>query len=74
MPFLCKVIDSNANVEKVVNPPHNPALSNRTKWGFIDFFKAIVLIKPIKNAPRILINKVSNGNPCVVFKGIKPTN
>ena len=72
LPFLCNVIDSNANVEKVVKPPHNPVLSNRTKWGFIDFFKAIVLIKPIKNAPRILINRVSNGNPWVVFKGINP--
>ena len=74
MPFLCKVKDSNVNVEKVVNPPHNPVLSSKTKWGFIDFFKAIVLIKPIKNEPRILINKVSNGNPCVFFKGIKPNN
>ena len=63
---------SSANVEKVVNPPHNPTLRNRITFEFTLYFIAIEDKAPITNAPKIFIINVFRGNPLSVFTYIKP--
>ena len=61
-PFLISSVDSKANVENVVNPPHTPTLRNNNHRGFkVLFFVATTAMMPITIQPIIFIINVFIG-------------
>ena len=72
-PVFKRVSVSKAKVEKVVNPPHNPVLINRTVRGESDVvFAAMAAISPITKQPRRFINSVFTGKVKDSFNGMSP--
>ena len=66
-PSLNKFIDSNAKVEKVVNPPKTPIKINVRICGEILRSSKTPHMSPIKNAPDTFTSNVPHGKTVSVY-------
>jgi hypothetical protein len=71
-PFASRSFVSRAKEENVVKPPQMPTFKNKVSFGSIAFFVANDATIPMRNAPRMLIQKVLMGKPESGFKGSSP--